>query len=113
MQVKFGKEVLVLDTWARRIQYDSLCNILGPGINAHLTENDLLRDIFELLDPPPTNEIPAHAQHQMERNRKVLNYFINNESTYMFLFIFRNIFSYLKKTLSGWSYFVVMVPTFF
>lgn len=72
LQVKFGKEVLVLDTWARRIQYESLCNILGPSINAHLTENELLRDIFELLDPPPSSDMPAYAQHQMERNRKVL-----------------------------------------
>lgn len=71
VQVKFGKEALFLDTWARRIQYDTLCNILGPSINVHLTENDLLRDIFELLEPPPTSEIPAYAQHQMERNRKV------------------------------------------
>lgn len=77
LQVKFGKEVLVLDTWARRIQYETLCNILGPSINAHLSENELLRAIFELLDPPPSNDIPAYAQHQMERNRKVINYFIN------------------------------------
>lgn len=74
MQVKFNKEVLLLDTWARRIQYETLCNILGPSINAHLTENDLLRDIFELLDPPPSADIPAYAQHQMERNRKVSIY---------------------------------------
>ncbi|KAG5898791.1 hypothetical protein JTB14_011001 [Gonioctena quinquepunctata] len=72
VQVKFGKEVLILDTWTRRKQYESLCNILGPSINIHLTENDLLRDIFEIMVPPPSAEIPAHAQHQMERFRKRL-----------------------------------------
>ncbi|CAH1982064.1 unnamed protein product [Acanthoscelides obtectus] len=72
IQVKFGKEVLVLDTWTRRKQYDTLCNILGPSINIHLTENELLRDIFEIVGPPPTTEIPTYAQNQMERNRKVI-----------------------------------------
>ncbi|CAH1155901.1 unnamed protein product [Phaedon cochleariae] len=72
IQVKFGKEVLLLDTWTRRKQYETLCNILGPSINIHLTENFLLRDIFEILEPPPTNEIGGLAQHQMERFRKRL-----------------------------------------
>ncbi|VEN58003.1 unnamed protein product, partial [Callosobruchus maculatus] len=70
IQVKFGKEVLVLDTWTRRKQYEILCNILGPSINIHLTENELLRDIFEIVGPPPTTDIPTYAQSQQERSRK-------------------------------------------
>jgi len=72
LSIKFGKETLVLDTWTRRKQYEALCNILGPSINVHLTDNDLLRDVFEILLPPPSNDIPAHQQHQMERYRKRL-----------------------------------------
>lgn len=48
LQIRFGKETLVLDTWQRRKQYDALCAILGPGLNLHLAENELLRDIFHL-----------------------------------------------------------------
>ncbi|XP_072378592.1 interferon-related developmental regulator 2 [Diabrotica undecimpunctata] len=72
LQIKFGKETLVLDSWIRRKQYETLCNILGPSINVHLTENDLLRDIFEIAIPAPSSEMPAHRQHQMERYRKRL-----------------------------------------
>ncbi|KAJ8965275.1 hypothetical protein NQ314_004238 [Rhamnusium bicolor] len=70
VQIKFGKEVLLLDTWTRRKQYDTLCNILGPSINIHLTENELLRDIFEITGIPAASVIPAYYQQQMERFRK-------------------------------------------
>lgn len=72
VQVKFGREVLVLDTWARRKQYDAFCMLLGPGINSHLAENDFLRDIFEIVAPIiQAQEPPAHAQQHLERCRKV------------------------------------------
>ncbi len=35
-QVKFGEEYMDLDSWARKRQYDSLCQALGTGMNAHL-----------------------------------------------------------------------------
>jgi hypothetical protein len=70
LQIKFGKETLILDSWVRRKQYETLCNILGPSINVHLTDNDLLREIFEILVPPPTAVAPN--QDQMERYRKRL-----------------------------------------
>ncbi|KAF7268862.1 hypothetical protein GWI33_018058 [Rhynchophorus ferrugineus] len=74
IQVKIGKDVLLLDTWAKRKQYDALCNILGPSINNHLIENDLIKDIFEIETAIVENRIPAYAQHQMERQRKrILN----------------------------------------
>ncbi|XP_077487842.1 interferon-related developmental regulator 1 isoform X1 [Amblyomma americanum] len=46
--VKFGREVLELDTWSRKLQYDAFCQLLGSGMNLHLAANELLRDIFEL-----------------------------------------------------------------
>lgn len=46
--IKFGRERLVLETWSRRRQYDAFCELFGTGINHHLTENEVLRDIFGL-----------------------------------------------------------------
>lgn len=46
--IKFGRERLVLESWSRRRLYDSFCELFGNGINQHLTENEVLRDIFDL-----------------------------------------------------------------
>ncbi|XP_031786163.1 interferon-related developmental regulator 2 isoform X2 [Nasonia vitripennis] len=46
--VKFGKETLYLEGWCARTQYNACCRLLGPGINIHLAENQLLREIFHL-----------------------------------------------------------------
>ncbi|XP_050314662.1 interferon-related developmental regulator 1 [Anthonomus grandis grandis] len=74
LRIKFNKESLVLDTWVKRKQYDALCNILGPSINNHLVENDLIKDIFQIEESEVENRIPAYAQNQMERfKKKVLN----------------------------------------
>lgn len=67
LQVKFGKEVLALDSWLRRKQYNALCHNLGPGLNRHLTENELLRDIFELGDKILIDETPNTKQEKRER----------------------------------------------
>ena len=48
MHIKFGKEVLYLEGWCARTQYSACCRLLGPGINIHLAENELLREIFHL-----------------------------------------------------------------
>ncbi|KAK0081161.1 hypothetical protein PV325_012687 [Microctonus aethiopoides] len=48
MQIRFGKETLYLEGWCPRIQYNACCRLLGPGINIHLAENQLLREIFHL-----------------------------------------------------------------
>lgn len=52
IQVQVGsgitKETLVLDSWALHHQYNSICNALGSGMNYHLFENDLLRDVFQM-----------------------------------------------------------------
>ena len=49
--VKFGRERLLITSWCSKRQYDSLCFVLGSGMNLHLSENDLIRDIFELGSP--------------------------------------------------------------
>ncbi|XP_012270780.1 interferon-related developmental regulator 1 [Orussus abietinus] len=48
MHVRFGPETLYLEGWCARTQYNACCRLLGPGINIHLSENQLLREIFNL-----------------------------------------------------------------
>nr|CAG4641925.1 EOG090X0ARF [Eurycercus lamellatus] len=48
IRVKFGRETLDIDSWGCKHQYDSFCQLLGSGMNLHLAQNDLLRDIFNL-----------------------------------------------------------------
>nr|CAG4648803.1 EOG090X0ARF [Polyphemus pediculus] len=48
IRVKFGKEILDIDSWSCKHQYDSFCHVLGSGMNLHLAQNDLVREIFGL-----------------------------------------------------------------
>ncbi|XP_075230443.1 interferon-related developmental regulator 1 isoform X1 [Lycorma delicatula] len=68
IQIKFGQEMLSLDTWSRKKQYDAFCQILGPGMNLHLTENDLLRDILELGEKISPMNISVNKQSKLERH---------------------------------------------
>nr|CAG4644185.1 EOG090X0ARF [Lepidurus arcticus] len=70
IKVKFGKEVLELDSWTRKHQYDAFCSLLGSGMNLHLTENEFLRDIFGLGSPLVVGEgvvskIPKSTRNYM------------------------------------------------
>jgi len=49
--IKFGSETLDLDNWVRHKEYETFRDILGTGMNAHLQENDFVRDMFELGAP--------------------------------------------------------------
>lgn len=68
MRIKFGREILNINTWCRKRQYDSLCQILGSGMNLHLTENELLRDIFELGTPMATHTLLTTKTNKLERH---------------------------------------------
>ncbi|XP_034241986.1 interferon-related developmental regulator 2 [Thrips palmi] len=68
VQVRFGQEVLLLDSWCRRKQYDAFCQVLGSGMNLHLTENDLLRDVFELGEKLSPLNYAANKQTKQERH---------------------------------------------
>lgn len=48
INVRFGRESLLLDTWAMHHQYMLFCTVMGPGINRHLAENELVRDVLQL-----------------------------------------------------------------
>ncbi|XP_066593545.1 interferon-related developmental regulator 2 [Prorops nasuta] len=59
MHIRFGQETLYLEGWCARSQYNACCRLLGPGINIHLAENLLLREIFHLgnkVMPLPSTE---------------------------------------------------------
>ncbi|XP_046677714.1 interferon-related developmental regulator 2 isoform X3 [Homalodisca vitripennis] len=68
IQVRFGLETLALDSWCRKKQYDAFCQVLGSGMNLHLTENDLLRDVFELGEKLVPLNMAAHKQSRIERH---------------------------------------------
>ncbi|XP_004676189.1 PREDICTED: LOW QUALITY PROTEIN: interferon-related developmental regulator 2 [Condylura cristata] len=46
--VRFGLEVLYVDSWARRRVYAAFRDVLGSGMHHHLQNNELLRDVFGL-----------------------------------------------------------------
>ncbi|EPY88914.1 interferon-related developmental regulator 2, partial [Camelus ferus] len=46
--VRFGLEVLYVDSWARCRIYAAFKDVLGSGLHHHLQNNELLRDIFGL-----------------------------------------------------------------
>ncbi|XP_046854308.1 interferon-related developmental regulator 2-like [Xenia sp. Carnegie-2017] len=70
--VKFGNETMNLVTWTQRRQYAAFKDLLGPGINLHLKENLLLRDVFDLgpvqLDTKAV-EKPSKDQRKTFNNR--------------------------------------------
>ena len=66
-QVRFGKETLYLEGWCARTQYNACCRLLGPGINIHLAENQLLREIFHLGNRVIGTVGIAHKSTKLER----------------------------------------------
>lgn len=52
-KVKFGREMLRLESWFICLQYQWFCKQLGSGMNLHLADNYMLREIFELGNPLP------------------------------------------------------------
>ncbi|KAG8197893.1 hypothetical protein JTE90_020272 [Oedothorax gibbosus] len=70
VHVKLGEEILYIDNWCHKRQYDAFCQILGSGMNLHLKQNDLLREIFQLgapiLDDKPlvkNSKLQRHSLH--------------------------------------------------
>uniref|UniRef100_A0A8C5N205 Interferon related developmental regulator 2 n=1 Tax=Leptobrachium leishanense TaxID=445787 RepID=A0A8C5N205_9ANUR len=49
--IKFGLEVMYVDSWVRRRTYSSFKEVLGSGVRYHLQYNEVLRDIFSLGAP--------------------------------------------------------------
>merc|ERR1719333_272988 len=71
-KVKFGQEVLYLDSWYKKQQYDWFCKVLGSGMNIHLSSNYLLREIFELPPPLPAFD-PSNSNKISKSERNAAN----------------------------------------
>lgn len=90
IECKFGTECVLIDSWARKRQYDALCAQLESGTNAHLQvvlgelsalaheclglilcvwlqDNMLLREIFGLGAPIPSGT----PQQKASKNDRV------------------------------------------
>ncbi|XP_013410222.1 interferon-related developmental regulator 1 [Lingula anatina] len=68
--VKFGvhDESLYIDSWVKKVQYNALCQVMATGMNTHLQENVLIRDIFGLGAPIPVSTLPKTKIHRYERH---------------------------------------------
>lgn len=49
--IKFGSESLFIDNWMRRRQYEAFKEVLCTGLNAHLQQNEFVREMFDLGSP--------------------------------------------------------------
>ncbi|XP_050099077.1 interferon-related developmental regulator 2 [Anopheles aquasalis] len=68
--IKFGREMLTLDTWAVHHQYTCLRSVLGFGINVHLSENVFIRDVFQL---GPKLDEPERLRKTVKTEQKFIN----------------------------------------
>lgn len=68
--IKIGSECLYLDSWARKKQYDSFCQLLGSGTHQHFQVNLLLRDVFDLGAPPLVVDSPNQRARKMTKGER-------------------------------------------
>lgn len=50
--VRFGSERLAMDSWSEHALYAALVGAMGSGMEAHVAQNEFLRDILEMGPPP-------------------------------------------------------------
>lgn len=60
--VKIGQERVVIECWQSKRYYDTFCSVLSSGMNLHLAQNPLLRDIFGLGPVMLTTPTNANSQ---------------------------------------------------
>lgn len=69
--IKIGQESVRIECWQSKRYYDTFCLVLASGTNLHLTQNVLLRDIFD-LGPVVIDNGKVRKISKFEKN------FINN-----------------------------------
>lgn len=86
--MRFGQETLYLEGWCARTQYNACCRLLGPGINIHLAENQLLREIFHLGNKvlPPPITIKTSKLERVSIRKSDRFFFIFSEDKTLFAF---------------------------
>ena len=73
LRFKFGQELLEVDSWSRKHQYNSFCHVLGSGMNLHLAKNELVRDIFALGAPLVQDQASLKALQTSKIKRHHMN----------------------------------------
>uniref|UniRef100_A0A182Y507 Interferon-related developmental regulator N-terminal domain-containing protein n=1 Tax=Anopheles stephensi TaxID=30069 RepID=A0A182Y507_ANOST len=68
--IKFGRELLVLNTWAIHHQYTCLRNALGFGMNVHLAENVFVREVLQL---GPKMDEPERLRKTVKAEQRFIN----------------------------------------
>jgi len=63
--VKRKNEIIELNCWSKKIQYDVFCMILESGCQIHLGENQLIRDVLD-LEPAEDSTIDSRKSKKME-----------------------------------------------
>ncbi|CAD5112334.1 DgyrCDS1566 [Dimorphilus gyrociliatus] len=67
IKVHFGSEMLLIERWTEKRQYDFLCTLLKSGMNLHLAENEFLRDVFNLGPVIPTGLPKESRESRIQR----------------------------------------------
>lgn len=63
-------EKLEIDSWAQKKQYQAVCKALASGTNMHLTENELIRGVFNLGAPLPSlSSLKANKPTKSQRQQ--------------------------------------------
>lgn len=70
VMIKIGPECLYLNSWARKKQYDSFCQLLGSGTHQHFQANLLIRDVFDLGAPPLVVDSPNQRAKKMSKGER-------------------------------------------
>ena len=81
--MKIGMEVLPLSSWAKLCQYNGFREVLGSGMNRHLQQNDLLRDIFQMGPAPQFT--PQTKASRLERVSESQHHSILDDSNAVFI----------------------------
>lgn len=72
--IKRKDEIIELNCWSKKIQYDVFCMILESGCQIHLGENQLIRDILDLGPVPLDINM---LESRKSRVSLILNPFLN------------------------------------
>ncbi|XP_075688081.1 interferon-related developmental regulator 2 isoform X2 [Rhinoderma darwinii] len=67
--IKFGLEVMYVDSWVRRRTYSTFKEALSSGVRHHLQHNEVLRDIF-FMGPPLVLDAAAIKASKISRVEK-------------------------------------------
>lgn len=63
------REKLEIESWAMKKQYEMVCKAIPSGTNLHLTENELIRGVFEMGAPVPSL---ASTQSNVSKHQRQL-----------------------------------------